>query len=540
MDEFSVLIGGKAGDGIDKAGLVISDILNRLGYFIYIYREYPSIIRGGHTFSIIRASKEKVFTHTDSVDVLLALNKETAETHLKRLKPVSAIAYDPKAFGDELTTLSSDQKALAIPIPTIIKEEEAPPVTSNSVMIGALAKVLGIEWKVLEEVFRIKLLKATEKNLSVARRGYDEVEACFRVEDLNRDPLPLLTGNEVLGLGLVKGGLDTYVAYPMTPTSNILHFMAGNADNFGLKVIHAESEIGVIMMALGCAYTGESVAVGTSGGGFCLMTEGFSLAAMAELPIVVVLGQRPGPSTGLPTYSSQTELDFALSAGQGEFVRFVIAPGDDEESYFWAQVALGKAAKYKIPVIILTDKNLGEGIYSFEESAAVAAPVPELPDRDRKQLGKINSYEHDENGITTEDPEIAKTMQDMRLAKVPELVKDLDGHTCVGVYGNGKSKTAILCWGSNKGVCIEAARSLDIKVIQPIVMSPFPARQFKAAMNGVEKLIAVENNATSQLAQLIVEHGFHADQSVLKYDGRAFTGNGLQEKLAAIIEGRNP
>lgn len=540
MDEFSVLIGGKAGDGIDKAGLVISDILNRLGYFIYIYREYPSIIRGGHTFSIIRASKEKVFTHTDSVDVLLAMNKEAIALHTERLKPVSAIIYEPKTTDDELATLSSDQKALAIPISTIIKEEEAPPVTSNSVMIGALAKVLGIEWKVLEEVFRTKLLKATEKNLSVARRGYDEVETCFQVEDLNRDPLPLLTGNEVLSLGLVKGGLDTYVAYPMTPTSNVLHFMASNADNFGLKVIHAESEIGVIMMALGCAYTGESVAVGTSGGGFCLMTEGFSLAAMAEIPIVVVLGQRPGPSTGLPTYSSQTELNFALTAGQGEFARFVIAPGDDEESYFWAQVALSAAAKYKIPVIILTDKNLGEGIYSFQESAAVAAPVPESPDRDRKQLGKINSYEHDENGITTEDPEIAKTMQDMRLDKVPELVKDLDGHTCVGVYGNGKSKTAILCWGSNKGVCVEAARSLDIKVIQPIVMSPFPARQFKAAMNGVEKLIAVENNATSQLAQLIVEHGFHADQSVLKYDGRAFSVNGLQEKLAAIIEGRNP
>ncbi len=540
MDEFSVLIGGKAGDGIDKAGLVISYILNRLGYSIYIYREYPSIIRGGHTFSIIRASKRKVFAHTDSVDVLLAMNKETVESHIKRLKPVSAIVYEPKTTDDAVTTLGPDQKELVVPVSTIIEEEDAPPVTANSVMIGALAKVLGIKWNVLEEVFRKKLLKATEKNLSVARRGYDEVETCFQVSNLNQDGLPLLTGNEVLGLGLVKGGLNTYIAYPMTPTSNVLHFMAANADNFGLKVIHAESEIGVILMALGCAYTGESVAVGTSGGGFCLMTEGYSLAAMAELPIVVVLGQRPGPSTGLPTYSSQTELNFALNAGHGEFTRFVIAPGDGEESYFWAQIALFMAAKYMIPVIILTDKNLGEGTYSFEESSADEAVFPELPVRDRKKVFKINSYEHDENGITTEDPDISKSMQDKRLAKTRELAKELDGYSQVGIYGNSKSKMAILCWGSNKGVCVEVARSLDLKVIQPIVMSPFPARQFKEALSGVEKLIAVESNATGQLAKLIVEHGFHAGESVLKYDGRAYSVDDLQAKLTTIIEGQKP
>ena len=537
MGEFSILIGGKAGDGIDKASLVIAYALNRLGYYLYIYHDYPSIIRGGHTFSIIRASEEKVFTHTDSVDVILAINRETVERHTKRLKPVSVVVYDPKTIGDALTALRPDQKALAVPVATIIKEEDAPPVTGNSVMIGALAKVLGIKWTVLEEVFRRKLPKATDKNLSVARRGYDESETCFQTNDLDQDGLPLLTGNEALGLGLVQGGLNTYIAYPMTPTSNVLHFMAANADAFGLKVIHPESEIGVILMALGCAYTGERVAVGTSGGGFCLMTEGFSFSAMAQIPLVVVLGQRPGPSTGLPTYSSQTELHFALNAGQGEFTRFVVAPGDSEESYLWAQIALAAAANYRIPVIILVDKNVGEGTCSFDASSLGAVAVPELPVPEGRIAFKINSYEHDENGITTEDSEIAKAMQDRRLAKTKELAKELDGYNQVGVYGNSKSKTAVLCWGSNKGVCVEAARSLDLKVIQPIVMSPFPTRQFKKAMTGVEKLIAVENNATGQLAKLIIEHGFKADRSVLKYDGRPFSVDELQAKLTTITTG---
>lgn len=537
VNEFSILIGGKAGDGIDKASLVIANIINRLGYYLYIYRDYPSLIRGGHTFSIIRASKDKIFTHDNAVDVILALNKETVELHTKRLKRVSAILYDPQVIGEALTPLGNDQKSLTVPVSAIIKEEDAPPVTSNSVLIGALAKVLGIKWSLLEEVFRKKLPKATDKNLAVARRGYDEVELLMQTQDLKLDSRPLLSGNEALGLGLVKGGLDTYIAYPMTPTSNVLHFMAANADGFGLKVIHPESEIGVMLMALGCAYTGEHVAVGTSGGGFCLMSEGFSFAAMAELPVVVVLGQRPGPSTGLPTYSSQTELHFALNAGQGEFTRLVIAPGDAEEAYFWAQMAIVAAAKYKIPVIVLTDKNLGEGIYTFDAEPPGSEVVPDLPAAEVKKVYKVNSYEHDEDGITTEDPVITKRMQDKRLAKTQGLASELGGYRQVGVYGNQDSTTAVLCWGSNKGVCVEVARALGLKVIHPIVMSPFPTEQFKKAMAGVKKLIAVENNATGQLIRLIKEYGFDADRSVLKYDGRPFTIDQLENELTAIIEG---
>lgn len=269
------------------------------------------------------------------------------------------------------------------------------------------------------------------------------------------------------------------------------------------------------------------------------MTEGVSFSAMAELPVVVVLGQRPGPSTGLPTYSSQTELHFALNAGQGEFTRLVIAPGDADESYYWAQMAISMAQKYRIPVILLTDKNLSEGIYSFEKpEPQESTDVPPLPASEAKSVFKINSYEHDENGITTEDPIVTKMMQDKRLAKTQDLINELDNYDLIGVYGNRNATTAILCWGSNKGVCVEAAQHLNLKVIQPIVMSPFSVNQFKEALNGVEQIIAVENNATAQLVRLIKEHGFGADHSVLKYDGRPFTVDELVEKVAAIIKGR--
>lgn len=519
MDEFSILFGGKAGDGIDRASLVIADLLKNLGYYIYIYREYPSLIRGGHTFSIIRASKKKVYAHYDEIDVILAMNQETVDLHTARMKQKSVLVFDPES------------------VKKILKDEDAPPVTANSVMIGKLAKTLGIEWENLEKAFHANMPKALDKNLTVARRGYDETDTTFLAEDLKRTVPTVATGNEAMGLGLIKGGLNAYFAYPMTPTSTILHYLARRAEELNIKVVHPESEIGVILMALGASYTGQRVAVGTSGGGFCLMTEGFSLAGMAELPVIVVLGQRPGPSTGLPTYSSQTELHFALNAGQGEFTRFVVAPGDPEESHYWAQVAMGMSVKYRIPVIVLTDKNLGEGTYSFDE-AALQSPEIKTPPRGKKKVFKVNGYEHDENGITTEEIAITKAMQEKRLAKTEALTAELEGYRQVGVYGDKKAKTAVLCWGSNKGVAVEAAEPLGLRVIQPLVMSPFPLKQFSKALTGVENIVAVENNATGQLVRLINQYGFNAGDKILKYDGRAFSVGELRGDLEKVIKRR--
>jgi len=426
-------------------------------------------------------------------------------------------------------------------------------------MIGAFAKTAGIKWELLESVFRKEFARETELNLKVARRGYDEAKELLKIEPISQGILPLLSGNQAVGLGLVKAGLNTYISYPMTPTSPILHYLAEVADDFGLKVIHPESEIGVILMSLGFSYMGKKVAMGTSGGGFCLMTEGLSFAGMAELPIVIVMGQRPGPSTGLPTYSAQTELHFVLNAGQGEFPRFIVAPGDTEEAYFWSAQALNLSWKYQIPSIILTDKNLGEGVFNFDidsipdikEEAPLlwdrkspykrylntesgVSPLAFVPEKDT--VIKVNSYEHDESGITTEEPGLSVSMAEKRLRKEKYLQEELEKLNSVKTYGNKDSGSALLCWGSNKGVCVEAAENLGLKVIQPLVLWPFPVKQFQEALKGVKKLICVENNATGQLSRLLKISGFNVDEQVLKYDGRPFSVDELEDRIRGMVK----
>lgn len=554
MNGFSVLFGGKAGDGIDTAGLIIGRIFNQMGYRLYVYRDYPSVIRGGHTFSIIRAAKNKISSHREKVDFIIALNQETLDLHRPKLKKDCFFIYDADQAKPDGGTCG-----VGLALAEILKEENAPLVMRNSCLIGTFCKAAGIKWDILDSVFRKNIAKELDLNLKIARRGYDSVQELTSLETFSQPPLPILSGNEAIGMGLIKGGLSAYVAYPMTPSSSILHFLAAAAKDLPLKVVHPESEIAVVLMALGFSYMGERVAVGTSGGGFCLMTEGLSFSGIAELPVVFMVGQRTGPSTGLPTYTAQTELHFVLNAGQGEFSRFVAAPGDSEEAYFWSAVVLNLAWKYQVAGIILSDKTLSEGAYSFDLDAAGdpkkeeiplwgknnpykryqdtesgVSPLAFVPEKDA--VIKINSYEHDENGITAEDAKITKSMQEKRLRKEKYLAQDLENYDAVKSYGNNESPVAVLCWGSNKGVCVEAAQDLGLKVIQPIVLWPFPVKQFQAALKGVKKLICVENNATGQLALLIQRFGFGVNEKILKYDGRPFTVDELEEKLQGVVK----
>lgn len=311
MEEFSVLTGGKAGSGIDKATLILGHLLNQSGYRIYIYHDYPSLIRGGHTFSIIRAAQTRIAAaHRAKIDLLLALNRETIDLHQSRLNDDALVIYDSDAVKEPV--LSGQIRTLGLPIGTIVKEENAPEVMRNTCMIGAFAKTIGIPLEILAKVITENFSNEVEVNVKIAKRGFAAAEPVKKITPPTAESLPLISGSQAIGLGLIKGGLQDYVAYPMTPTTPLLHFLAEQASEFSLRVIHPESEIGVMLMALGFAYAGERAAVGTAGGGFCLMTEGLSLSGMCEVPVVIVLGQRPGPSTGLPTYSGQTDLHFAL------------------------------------------------------------------------------------------------------------------------------------------------------------------------------------------------------------------------------------
>ncbi|ABN57957.1 MULTISPECIES: 2-oxoacid:acceptor oxidoreductase subunit alpha [Methanoculleus] len=551
MAEYSVLIGGKAGEGINTAGLSIAGLFSHLGYRTYMYFDYPSLIRGGHNFAIVRAADRAIGAHRTRVDVLLAFDQNSIENHRQRIHDGTTVVYDASQVVRG--------EGYGLPLDAIVKEEKAPPITKNSAMLGALARVAGIGREVLEDVLRATVPeKHLEANLRVAGRGYNAVGGVFTVEPLDAPALPVLTGNEVAGLGLVHGGLDSYVAYPMTPSSSLLHFLANRAEDLAIRVIHPENEIGVILMALGLAYAGEKTAVGTSGGGFCLMTEGLSLAGMSEIPVTIVMGQRPGPSTGIPTYTSQTDLHFVLNAGQGEFPRLVVAPGDLEETYAWSSAALMLSWRYQVPAIVLTDKTLAEGAYSFDIGAIIPPPDREpvlwdgageyrryvqtedgvsplaFPGREGA-IVKASSYAHDEAGFTTEDPTEARELQEKLLRKGESLKEELATYPAVMTYGARDAGMTIACWGSQKWACIEAAEEFGARVVQPLVLSPFPARQWKEAMIGAGKVACVENNATGQLARLLRQHGFDQGRPVLKYDGRPFAVDELEARLAEVF-----
>ena len=554
LNDISVLIGGKAGDGINSAGLTIAHLFNHLGYRVYMYFDYPSLIKGGHNFAIVRASDHKVGAHRETADFVLALNNDTIAFHTGLMRPDTEIIYDA----------GNATKGTGTPVAVgeILTREHAPPIMGNSAIIGAFAKTAGIEWSVLEEVFGRHLPKETQKNLSVARMAYDVAQIKRVVPVIGPGQLPVITGNEAMGLGLIDGGMDAYISYPMTPTSNLLHFLAEQAPHLPVTVVHPENEIGVIIMALGFAYAGKKAVVGTSGGGFCLMTEGLSFAGQAEIPVVIVVGQRTGPSTGLPTYTGQSELHFVLHAGQGEFPRLVIAPGDAEESYTWSSLAVQLAWKYQVPAIILGDKTLNEGTYSFDikelegyhidpeipheavvtgseylryrvsGSGVSPMPVPGTPGA----VVKVSSYTHDEAGISTEDAGIAVLMAEKRMKKGRLLLEEINHLEAVRTYGDKGSPVALLVWGSNKGVACEVAGLLGLRVIQPVVLSPFPLDQVKAALSGVKRLVSVEDNMDGQLAALLARHGISVDDQVLKYDGRPFSVGELHEKVREVLK----
>ena len=549
MKEISILVGGKAGDGIRQAGHVIARLLNRIGYRIFFYDDYPSLIRGGHNFSIIRASERRIVAHKETVDVIVALNQDAVDNHKHRFNTGGIILYDSN---------KADAEGLGIDFMDIVKKFDGKPIMRNTAAIGALAGVLNIEWSVLEKVIMDAVEHEIDLNLKIAQHAYDQIEAPLKsVPKLDQKALPLVSGNEAIALGAVKAGLNMYIAYPMTPASAILHYLAVQEKELGVVTVHPESEIGVALMALGAAYAGARAMVGTSGGGFALMTEALSLAGQGELPMVIVEAQRPGPSTGVPTYTMQGDLNFVIHAGHGEILRVVLAPGDAEEAFYSAGMAMNLAWKFQIPAFVLSDKHLSESIFSFEADLDKVKPEKPLLWNNQGEykryldtqngisplafpgnpsaIIKATSYEHDESGITTEEPETISRMQNKRLRKRKTLEDELEKYETVNVYGNPDSQTVLLCWGSTKGACMEVAEALNIKVVQPLILEPLPVKALKKALSGADKIIDVEVNATGQLAKLISNHGICIDDMILRFDGRPFTVDVLLDNVKEVI-----
>ncbi len=547
--DFSILIGGPAGEGSRKAGLVIAKLFSSLGYRIFIYDDYQSLIRGGHSFSQIRASNKEILSHRKKIDFLLALDENTIKKHQADLDKEGVIIYNKDRIS------LNNKRAIGIAAETIVKKDNGTSIMGNITFIAGFAKIIGINWKTLEKLLKKELKKHQELNLKIAKKAFDKTENLIHIKKLNQKPLSVLTGNEALSLGAVKAGLNLYIAYPMTPATGILHYLAAHKEKFNIAVSQLENEVGIVNAAIGAAYTGARTMVGTSGGGFALMTEGISLAAQSETPLVIVESQRTGPATGVPTHTAQGDLFFALGAGHGDILKFVIAPGDAEETCFWAGKILNLSWKYQTPSVLLIDKEISESTFSFNESILDKIKYEKplfwnkkgeyLRYRDTKSgisplafpgeknvISKANSYEHDEFGITIEDAESTEKMQNKRLRKFREIEKAIDKLEAVKIYGNKRAKKAMIVWGSTKGPAKEIAEQLGIKMIQLIVMEPFPEKQMKKALKGVNKLVLLETNSLGQMGKLLNCYGIKVNKKILKYNGRPFWPEEIKKQLS--------
>ncbi|MEK9177986.1 MAG: 2-oxoacid:acceptor oxidoreductase subunit alpha [Patescibacteria group bacterium] len=603
---FTVGIGGAAGDGVREAGQSLGALLCDLGYEVFISFNYPSLIRGGHNFSRISFSEGKVWCDHERLDVLIALNEEAIQIHKNELNK-NAVIFADSFEPDDIKEFGAN--AVIVPMLESSKELGAPPITRNSVALGATCYLLGLHFpqmqKVLQEVFKEKRLEA---NIKLADIGYEHLkkmnfrhskssapslgrEQSSNEADTSRrglaargdsprrevvgevsETVPMrsdgglskevVDGNVAFGKGLEAAGLDFYIGYPMTPATGILHYLAGNQNKSGVKVIQPESELSVINMALGIAYAGKRVAIGSATGGFALMQEAFSFASMAELPLVIAVSQRQAPATGVPTYSSQSDLQMVIHSGHGEFPRIVIAPGDAEEAFLAGANALDLAWKYQLPVIVLLDKILSEhSATSLLDSKNIKIEHGKVSDNMDGNYGryeitpdgispmafpgtsntgvKITGYEHDSSGITADEADSVKAMIDKRFAKTETLFKELSNRETVKVYGDTNSKNIIVFWGSTKGPVMEVAKYLNkpVKLAQILWVEPFDIEKVMRELKGAEKIINIECNHNGQMAALIREKtGIEVTDNILKYDSRPFE---VAELLKQINEKLN-
>ncbi len=560
MQDISFLMGGQAGDGVMRTAELLGETLNRLGLYAFVINDYQSLIRGGHNFCKVRASDQQVWSHLEAVELIAALDQDTIAHHKNELTKGGRVLFD-----SDKASYEGPYKSHPIPLSGMIKEIEGIPIMRNSAMIGAIAYLYGIPLEPVNEILTRAYGKKVEKNILLAKRGYDHAKQNFdpilKLEPIKRNPTPFITGAEAVSLGAVKAGMKVYIAYPMTPSTSILSFMGTYQDQLGIVAIHPENEIGVANMALGVAYGGVRCMVGTAGGGFALMQEAFSMAGQSEIPVVFVVGQRPAPAVGVPTYTAQADLRFVLHAGHGEFPRIVVAPGDPEEAFVNAGEAMNLAWKYQVPAIILMDKHLLESYvsitiderkvtvepssvakswegeykrYKFTDSGVSPMTFPGTS----RAVVKVSSYEHDEYGHAIETPEGVTKMMQKRLRKMDGIIKDLNGRETVKIHGDHQAENLVVAWGSTKGAVLEAMQLIDkpLRFLQIIYLSPFPDWEVTKLLEQARDIVCVEVNMTGQLRSLIKEQtGHYIQKAVLKNDARPFDPVGLAGKLKRVF-----
>lgn len=575
-------MGGKAGEGIMAAGLMFAKCMARFGLNAYTYTEYPSLIRGGHNVYWVSVSDKEKFFVDKKIDLLVAMDEETVEKHKADLSLNAGLIYNSENFSLKAGNFKNI-KLFPVPLKSLAKN----PLMENVVALGASLGILGGDFAILKSViadmFQGKKQEIIDANIVVARAGYDFVKNNFKNSLNEGDPpeadrlqvglkrvkegdIPkcrfVINGNEAAALGAVMAGCKFFIAYPMTPASSILHFLKAHQDDFNMLVHQSEDEISAIGMAIGASYAGVRAATCTSGGGFALKVEHLGLAGMTETPLVVFMSQRPGPSTGMPTWTEQADLKFLINSAQGEFPRLIIAPGDAVEAFNLTVQSFNLADQYQIPVIVLLDKLISENgqtittddfkkvkinrgkllaesdlsklqnysRYKFTSDGVSPRTLPGF----KKGIFDANSDEHDEQGFSTENSLLRTKMMDKRMKKLKSLEKELIGPK---LYGEKKAYITLISWGSTKAPILEAMKLLKeqgmkVNFLHFTYLWPLPKANFLKLISDAKKTMILENNATGQFASLLKEQtGFSADEVFLKYDGRPFWAEKICEKV---------
>ena len=566
-NDMSVVIGGEAGQGVESSGAGFGLSLARAGLHVFAMQDYRSRIRGGHNFYQIRVSEEPRLSHSNLVHLLVALTPETAELHLDRLAEGAAVIFPEKSDIDPEPLKKRGVSINTLPL-IRIAEEHGSRVMTNTAALGAVAGITEFPIEFMEDVIRdnfsAKGQQVVDANLKVAQIAYDlgrerhGADFPYKLASMKGAPRRMLmNGNQALAMGALAGGCRFMSAYPMTPATTIFEWMSGLPHEYGVVTKHAEDEIAAAAMAAGASFAGARAMTGTSGGGFCLMVETLGLAGITEVPMVIALSQRGGPSNGLPTRTEQADLLFAVSASHGESPRIITAPGTVEECFEAGWRAFNLAEKYQCAVVIMTDQFLGSSMRTLDMEAVDFSSVTidrgstmtredldrltdgykrfqltetgisprALPGQHPAAVFSSTSDEHDEEGHFDEGIENRRRMMQKRMRKLEEAKKEMRAPKR---YGPSEAETTLVCWGSTFGPCKEAADQLNAaggsaNVLQFLDLWPLPEDATVAALGECRHTVVVEQNYTSQLARLLrMITGIEVDGTINKYDGRPF------------------
>jgi 2-oxoglutarate ferredoxin oxidoreductase subunit alpha len=567
---------------LDKSGDTLAKTVSRLGLYVNAYNSYQSVIRGGHIWLRVRIADEKVYSHGDCLNVLIALNQDSIERHAPEVNSGGAVIYNSDKLKLDPVLLGNNVLPAPLPIVTLTKPfGKVQPVMQNTVALGALMFLAGIDFEmmlgVLEDTFKHKGQAVVDQNAGIARAGYDHARENFvplgYEWTFTRIRRPFVTGNELIALGAVAAGCKFYSAYPMTPASSILHWMASHGERCGVVVKQCEDELAVANMAIGAGHAGVRAMCGTSGGGFALMTEAIGQAGMIEAPVVIVEVQRGGPSTGVPTKTEQADLNQVFGASQGDYPRAIIAPTDTTDCFYTAVEALNLAEKYQLPVTIITDLLVSEHPETIEHDALtndVQIDRGEIVSEWPLSKGTYKRYaftrsgvspralpgtegtiyvaatdDHDEEGILISDvftsQAVRRKVQEKRMRKLDGLLRDTEPPV---LLGPPDADLTLIGWGSTKGVIHEAivqlatdgirANQLQIKYLVP-----FHSNEVTQILRSCKKTICIEANYTGQFARhLRAETGITVDHHILKYDCEPFEPHHIVDEVKAILEGR--